>query len=202
MNSDIFSNINQASEKLELRNDRSFKGLFLIGLTGGASIILSIVCYPFVSPALRKICLPYVPATNVQLQNVLSTLKGRSGKLVDLGSGDGRIVIESAKVGFESVGVELNYWLVLYSRLTALLSNIRPRPKFVRSDLWKFDLRPFSNVVIFGVDEMMLDLEKKFVKELSSEAVIVACRFPLPNLKPYLVIGAGIDKVWAYRILK
>lgn len=59
---------------------------------GGASIALSIICYPFVSPALRKVCLPYVPATNAQVQNVLSVIKGRKGKLVDLGSGDGRIV--------------------------------------------------------------------------------------------------------------
>lgn len=46
----------------------------------------------------------------------------------------------------------------------------------------------------------MLDLEKKFISELSDGTVIVACRFPLPNLEPYLVIGSGIDKVWAYRI--
>jgi len=48
----------------------------------------------------------------------------------------------------------------------------------------------------------MLDLEKKFSVELSEGTVIVACRFPLPNFKPYLVIGTGIDRVWAYRISK
>lgn len=48
----------------------------------------------------------------------------------------------------------------------------------------------------------MLDLENKFIRELSDESVVVACRFPLPNLEPYLVIGSGIDKVWAYRICK
>lgn len=65
---------------------------FIYFCIGGASIALSIICYPFVSPALRKVCLPYVPATNVQIQNVLSVIKGRKGKVVDLGSGDGRIV--------------------------------------------------------------------------------------------------------------
>jgi len=61
-------------------------------IVGGISIALSVICYPFISPALRKICLPYVPATNLQIQNVLNVIKGRKGKLVDLGSGDGRIV--------------------------------------------------------------------------------------------------------------
>lgn len=48
---------------------------------------------PFVSPALRKYCLPYIPATDTQIENVLKALSGKSGKLIDLGSGDGRIVI-------------------------------------------------------------------------------------------------------------
>lgn len=63
--------------------------------------------------------------------------------------------MSTAKSGFESVGIELNFWLVLYSRLVAVKSNIRPSPKFIRTDLWKFQLKPFSNVVIFGVDEMV-----------------------------------------------
>lgn len=60
--------------------------------TGGAAVALTIVCAPFVSPALRRICLPYVPATTSQIENVFVALKNRQGKLVDLGSGDGRIV--------------------------------------------------------------------------------------------------------------
>lgn len=63
--------------------------------------------------------------------------------------------MNTAKYGFESVGVELNFWLVLYSRLVALKSNIRPSPKFIRTDLWKYQLKPFSNVIIFGVEEMV-----------------------------------------------
>ncbi|KAL4119770.1 hypothetical protein QTP88_012545 [Uroleucon formosanum] len=204
MSSDFPIYTNQSFENVQSvnNNNRSLRGLFLVGLTGGISIALSVICYPFISPALRKICLPYVPATNLQIQNVLNVIKGRKGKLVDLGSGDGRIVMNTAKAGFESVGVELNFWLVMYSRLIAMKSKIQPSPKFIRTDLWKYHLGPFTNVVIFGVEEMMLDLEKKFSEELSEGTVIVACRFPLPNLEPYLVIGTGIDRVWAYRISK
>ncbi|XP_025020126.1 protein FAM173A-like isoform X3 [Python bivittatus] len=41
----------------------------------------------------RKVSLqvPYVPSSAKQVQNMMSLLKGHSGKLVDLGSGDGRI---------------------------------------------------------------------------------------------------------------
>jgi len=64
----------------------------LLKISGGGALLTTIVCFPFVSPALRRVCLPYVPATDSQVRNVFSALTGRSGKLVDLGSGDGRIV--------------------------------------------------------------------------------------------------------------
>jgi len=63
--------------------------------------------------------------------------------------------MNTAKAGFESVGVELNFWLVMYSRLVAMKSKIQPSPKFIRTDLWKYHLGPFTNVVIFGVEEMV-----------------------------------------------
>lgn len=61
-------------------------------LLGGIATAISVVCFSFVSPAFRRICLPYVPATHQQIKNVIQALNGRSGSLIDLGSGDGRIV--------------------------------------------------------------------------------------------------------------
>ena len=69
----------------------------LLYVPGGSAIALSLICLPFVTPALRKVCLPYVPATTTQVENVMKALvkypgSNTFGKLVDLGSGDGRIV--------------------------------------------------------------------------------------------------------------
>lgn len=61
-------------------------------ISGGAAVALSAICFPFVLPAFRRVCLPYVPASTEQVGNVLKALKGRKGNLVDIGSGDGRIV--------------------------------------------------------------------------------------------------------------
>lgn len=174
-------------------------GLSLIAVTGGLATAISVVCIPFVSPAFRKICLPYVPATNQQVQNVLQALKGRSGSLIDLGSGDGRIVLAAAKAGFKSYGIELNPWLVWYSRLTALTKGLSSKTSFFRQDLWKCDLNNYNNVVIFGVEQMMEDIEQKFNTELQKDSVIIACRFPLPNKNPVTTIGEGVDTVWIYK---
>lgn len=46
----------------------------------------------------------------------------------------------------------------------------------------------------------MNDLEKKLQTEALEGTKIVACRFPLPNMKPKQIIGGGIDSVWLYEI--
>lgn len=94
-------------EHFEVKDDvqskkNNYMGKVLIGLAGGCAIALTVVCYPFVSPALRRYTLPYIPATNNQLKNIMSVLPSQSKhkKLLDIGSGDGRIVIETAKNGY------------------------------------------------------------------------------------------------------
>ena len=77
-------------------------GKILLGITGASFFGVAAVTVPFLLPAIRRICLPYVPATTVQVNNVMSLLKQcKPGRLVDLGSGDGRIVIEAARNNFQ-----------------------------------------------------------------------------------------------------
>lgn len=59
----------------------------------GTGVALVAGTMPFLLPALRRYCLPYIPATPAQIQQVVNVLKKRPvGKVVDLGSGDGRVV--------------------------------------------------------------------------------------------------------------
>ncbi|XP_062466829.1 ATP synthase subunit C lysine N-methyltransferase isoform X2 [Pezoporus occidentalis] len=157
------------------------RGLLVTAGVGGTLVALYAVVIPFVTPALRKVCLPFVPATSTQIQNVLRMLESRSGSLVDIGSGDGRIVIAAAKMGFKAVGYELNPWLVWYSRYRAWRDGVHHNTRFYISDLWK-----------------MPQLEKKLEEELECNARIIACRFPFPCWIPDHTTGEGIDTVWAY----
>ena len=79
---------------------RSRFGLVALGVTGTIIAGVFVGTLPFLTPALRRICLPYVPATNTQIQNILQMCRGRSGCLVDLGSGDGRVVREGLIIPF------------------------------------------------------------------------------------------------------
>uniref|UniRef100_A0A2K6LP43 ATP synthase subunit C lysine N-methyltransferase n=1 Tax=Rhinopithecus bieti TaxID=61621 RepID=A0A2K6LP43_RHIBE len=156
-------------------------GFLLTGLVSGTLVAVYAVATPFITPALRKVCLPFVPATTKQIENVVKMLRCRRGSLVDIGSGDGRIVIAAAKEGFTAVGYELNPWLVWYSRYRAWREGVHGSAKFYISDLWK-----------------MLQLEKKLELELDDDARVIACRFPFPHWTPDHVTGEGIDTVWAY----
>lgn len=108
----------------------------------------TILAIPFLTPAMRKHALPYVPATPKQISNVFKAVRSyrpeinpSSTKLIDLGSGDGRIVFEASKLGYNATGVELNAILCFYSKYKSIVNpEIRTakwRPKFVRADLWK-----------------------------------------------------------------
>ncbi|XP_016537042.1 protein FAM173B isoform X1 [Poecilia formosa] len=184
----------------EGRRSRSRLGLVVTGVVGGSLVALYVVAAPFVAPALRRVCLPFVPATTAQVENVLRVLRPRTGTLVDIGSGDGRIVsvIAAAKCGFQASGLELNPWLVWYSRYRAWREGVHRSTSFHISDLWKATFAQYSNVVIFGVPQMMDQLEVKLANELPSSAKVVACRFPFPTWVPESSEGEGIDTVWVY----
>ncbi|XP_017057163.1 ATP synthase subunit C lysine N-methyltransferase [Drosophila ficusphila] len=200
LNADVSKTVSKSP-----KNGMSTGGKILIAATGGVGIGLSIVCASFVAPAFRRICLPYVPATTEQIQNVLSFLpKNAGGKLLDIGSGDGRIVIAAAQhhKTLQTDGVELNPWLVYYSRLAALRHGVSKQTRFFRRDLWKFDIKDYNFVVIFGVEQMMKDLEQKLIAECPHNTKIIACRFPLPNLQHVKIIEDGVNTVWFYDLNK
>ena len=60
-------------------------------------------------------------------------------RLVDLGSGDGRLVIAAARLGFDAVGVELNPVLLLSSYIYAARAGVLGRVSFLACDLWGLD---------------------------------------------------------------
>ena len=100
-----------------------------------------------------------MPATTSQLQNIQKALQkcghGKGSTLIDIGSGDGRIVHLSAQNGFKSHGIELNPWLVLYSKMKSWRLGIRSSATFARQDLWKTNFGKYDNIVIFGVEQMV-----------------------------------------------
>lgn len=194
-------------------------GLYSALGIGAVAIGFSIAAIPFLTPALRTHALPYVPATTKQVENVFKAVRTFSSnnnmlighpsktnlvKLVDLGSGDGRIVFEAAKRGYHATGVELNAMLYFYSKFKTLTSwssknsSELHRPVFKRANFWNINMNEYDLIVVFGVQEMMKDLASKLKEEMKPNTLIVSCRYPISFYKSIYNLDDELDGVWIY----
>ncbi|XP_025130611.1 adenine nucleotide translocase lysine N-methyltransferase isoform X4 [Bubalus bubalis] len=176
------------AEALTELRERRPGPLELLQVAAGSGLAVYAVWALLLQPGFRRVPLrlqvPYVGASARQVEHVLSLLRGRPGKTVDLGSGDGRIVLAAHRCGLRpAVGYELNPWLVGLARLRAWRAGCAGSVRYHREDLWKLPL-----------------LEDKLQAELPAGARVVSGRFPLPTWQPVAVVGEGLDRVWAYDI--
>ncbi|GIW66731.1 MAG: hypothetical protein KatS3mg095_0629 [Candidatus Parcubacteria bacterium] len=123
------------------------------------------------------------------LFDFLESLDLKNKKFVDLGSGDGGIVVEFVKHNYQSYGVEINPSLIFWSKLRARkLKNIF----FIRKNIFKINLRDFGIVYLYRLSSTNKKLLPKFENELSIGSVIVSHRFALPQsdkIKLIKIIG-------------
>uniref|UniRef100_A0A0M3HQB2 Uncharacterized protein n=1 Tax=Ascaris lumbricoides TaxID=6252 RepID=A0A0M3HQB2_ASCLU len=109
-------------------------------------------------------------------------------------------VLQCAALGHQSVGLELNILLVLYSKYNARHQHLSHLATFHRKDIFKADLTKYRTAVIFGAELLMNDLVPK-LDEMLTGSYLIACRFPLPSNTRWRLIykvGEGIDSVWLY----
>lgn len=83
--------------------------------------------------------------------------------VLDLGSGDGRIVIAAAKRGAVASGVEYNPDLLALSQRNADAAGVSDRATFTRGDLFQADLSRANVITLFLTDELNLRLRQKIL---------------------------------------
>jgi ribosomal protein L11 methylase PrmA len=139
----------------------------------------------------------YVPTEKNLVEKVVELSGVRSGeKMIDLGSGDGRLLIAFAKRGATAIGYEINPFLVMLSRIKAKQSGVGDRIKVIRRNLWKGDISEADIVAIYLIDFRMPALENKLKKELKPGSRIVSVGFQFPNWQPVKIFE---DKVFLYQ---
>jgi len=98
--------------------------------------------------------------------------------LVDLGSGDGRIVIEAAKRGAKAVGIEYNPEMVKLSEQQAKKEGVADKAKFLNMDLFEYDFSEATVVSMYLLSELNLRLRPKLL-EMKPGTRIVSNTFNL-----------------------
>ncbi|XP_034046336.1 adenine nucleotide translocase lysine N-methyltransferase [Thalassophryne amazonica] len=184
---------------------RQLGGWGVAQIAAGTGLIVYAVWAGILQPGFRRVPLrlqvPYIPASKAQVHNVMKLLQGRKGSLVDLGSGDGRIVLEAYRQGFSpSIGYELNPWLIQLACFNAWRAGHHGKVTYRREDLWKVDLTDCKNVTVFLAPSVLSLLQEKLQAELPDDALVVAGRFPFPDWAPCSTEGHGVHKAWAYSV--
>lgn len=104
--------------------------------------------------------------------------------VIDLGSGDGRIVILAArKFGARGLGVEINPELVQKSRANAAAAGVASRALFREQDLFKTDLSPASVITMYLLPDVNMQLRPKLLA-LRPGTRVVSHDFDLGDWQP------------------
>jgi Histone methylation protein DOT1 len=141
---------------------------------------------------------PYVPSP----QSVVSDMLREAGVtdkdfLIDLGSGDGRIVLTAAKVfGARGFGVEIKEDLVRRANEAAVKEGIADRVKFIKADLFKTDISQATVITMYLLPDTVNMLKDKFLNELRPGTRIVSHDYPLTGWIPEKYVQMDLeDKV-------
>lgn len=134
---------------------------------------------------------PYVPTKMDQIKEILKLAGVKKGKkFYELGSGDGRVVFEAAKLGANSTGIEQSWLRVLYSRYKRIKNT-----KFIHGNIFSKNYQDGDIVYIYLLHKGVSRLEEKLKRELKKESVIITQTYHFKTWKPF----KKLDNFWLYR---
>ena len=124
---------------------------------------------------------PFVVSPDAVVERMLYLAQPKAGeRLVDLGSGDGRIVIEAAKrFGAKGLGVDIDPRLVKLATENAKRAGVESLASFEVKDLFETDLRGVSVVTMYLLPEVNLQLLPRLIDQLKPGTRIVSHDYDL-----------------------
>ena len=131
---------------------------------------------------------------------------GKDDQVYDLGSGDGRIVIEAAKrYGARGVGFELDPDLVRRAEENARRANVSHLVEFRQQDVMAVDLSPATVVTIYLSREANLKLRPRLQAQLRPGARVVSHQFDMGDWEPHTIRrvqdeSSGLRTLYLWRI--
>ena len=106
----------------------------------------------------------WVPSSPQVVEKMLDVAKVTPQDLVmDLGSGDGRMIIAAARRGVRAVGIEYNPDMVVLSRARAKEAGLDARASFEQGDMYEADISKASVMALFLLTSNLDKLKDKFL---------------------------------------
>jgi SAM-dependent methyltransferase len=129
---------------------------------------------------------PYLPSTEIAVDEMLRLAgTGPDDLVVDLGSGDGRVVIAAARdYGARGLGIEIDPKLVAESESNARRAGVAERVAFRQGDVLAADYREATIVTLYLLPGLVDRLKPRLLAELRPGTRIVAHDYGFSDWKP------------------
>jgi len=134
----------------------------------------------------KELDTPYVPTPQIVVNRMLELAKVKPGEtVIDLGSGDGRIMITAAReYGARGFGVELDPYLVQTSNEEAKRVGVADRVKFLKQDLFETDFHEADVLTLYLLPDVNIELRPKILSELKAGTRVVSHDFDMGTWLP------------------
>jgi hypothetical protein len=134
----------------------------------------------------RAVDVPFVPTPAKVVDAMLAIAKvGANDFLIDLGSGDGRIVIAAAKrFGTRGFGVDIDGALVSQAEREARRQGVSDKVAFYARNLFITDIRKATVITMYLFPQVNMRLRPRLLTELKPGTRIVSHDFDLDNWRP------------------
>ena len=149
------------------------------------SCALALFAVAFTTAHAASGSVPYVPTPQSVVERMLDIGQvARTDYLIDLGSGDGRIVVTAAKKhGARGFGVDLNPTRIKEANENARKAGVADKVAFHQRDLFETDLTPATVITMYLLPQVNLDLRPKILA-LKPGTRIVSHDFSMGDWKP------------------
>ncbi|HSW40369.1 MAG TPA: class I SAM-dependent methyltransferase [Acidobacteriota bacterium] len=151
-------------------------------------LILAVCCTPAFAQEkkLRDPDVHYEPSSMAVVEEMLRLANVQKGDVIyDLGSGDGRIVIEAARrYGARGVGIDIDPERIEESRENAVKSGVADLVVFRNEDMFEADIKDATVVTLFLWGSVNLKLRPKLLKELKPGTRLVSHYWDMGDWKP------------------
>ena len=166
----------------------------------GYLFIFLIVCFATLTSVYLVIATfsaaPFVPVPASKIKTMLKFANLNAGDtLIDLGSGDGRIVFAAAKSGASCIGIEINPLLYWFSQIKKFLRRTK-NVYFTRSNLWDLDVTNANVITIYFIPSRMEKLKEKLQKEMRPGSRVVSYKFKFEGW----IMEDAQGEVYLYRV--
>jgi hypothetical protein len=130
--------------------------------------------------------------------------------LVDLGSGDGRIVIAAAKRGIRAMGVEYNPDMVALSKANAVKEGVSAKATFVNGDIFETDFSQATVITMYLLPDLNMRLRPKIL-DMKPGTRVVSHAFSMDDWDPdntasvegrtayFWIVPAKVSGVWTWQ---